>query len=185
MNFDKYQEPNGDIRLAAVKEAVANGWDPKEDDSSALRVAISNNDRPAFDYLLPLSDPAANASIALQCAAHYNRSEMLSDLLPHCDANAKDAAALLVAAKRGNAECFEQLVSMCDPRPRREQISQALQHIEDACYTDRMGFSMVSNDVQRFRDSVNARCEQLSLDETLRQAEPVAVDAPRPMKRRL
>lgn len=184
MDFENYRAPNGDIQLDVVKKHVAEGWDPKENGSEALRVAIQNNDRPAFDYLLPLSDPSADSSLALQCAAHYNRSEMLSDLLPHCDPNAQDGAALLVAAKSGSVECFEKLVRETDPRPRQPQIEGALQNLEGSDYLDQANLKSGAPGVVHLRESVNARCERLTLDENLRQAAPVEV--PRPvMKRRL
>ena len=83
--------------IALVRENAASGeilrlllpsCDPREGESSALRIAAGNDDEETVAQLLPFSEPMARNSEALQHAARYGNAAMVAMLLPLSDADA-------------------------------------------------------------------------------------------------
>ena len=213
MHHSELVNANGKFDIEALKKAVSNGWDPKQDDSIALRAAIAGNDKEAFKALLPMSDATANHSIALQGAVYHDRHDMVHELLPHCQSNddmvhellphcqsnddmvhellphcqSNDdrVLALHVAVKHCKEQSFETLLPQCDPRERQGQILGEMDRINSGDYLDhgRMDAKPMTN---RMQEKLEARCQQVQFQERLRQVQPEGAEAPRQtVKRRL
>jgi hypothetical protein len=66
-------------------ELVADGADPKADNSFALRIATALGYTDIVKFLLPITDPKANDCIALRRAFQYGYSDLVNLLIPHSD----------------------------------------------------------------------------------------------------
>ena len=100
---------------AEMERLIAEGADPKADDSEALRLAARNGHLECVKLLIPHSDPATNDSAALRWAANYGHLECVKLLIPYSDPKADGSAALRRAAEEGHLECVRELIPYSDP----------------------------------------------------------------------
>lgn len=99
--------------LATIDALLAQGADPKEEDSRPLRQAAGAGHAECVRKLLPHSDiPESNALVWASAAGHI---ECVRILIPEGKPSGKGCQALVAAAKNGHAECVKLLIPASFP----------------------------------------------------------------------
>ena len=114
-----------EITAKVVRELLAEGADPKVDDSRALWWAAVRGHADCVELLIPVSDPTAGGSCALHSAAHNGHADCVELLIPVCDPKAGGSYALWCAAVHGHTDCVELLIPVSDPKDFGSALSRA------------------------------------------------------------
>ncbi|TBV69748.1 ankyrin repeat domain-containing protein [Pseudoxanthomonas winnipegensis] len=98
-----------------VARLIADGANPRADDSEALLYAATEGHLECVKLLIPVSDPMADASRALIAAVEHGHQEIAMLLIPHSDCRANGSLALIYAAGSGQLEVVKELLPVSDP----------------------------------------------------------------------
>lgn len=89
-------------------------YDPKANDSYALRLAAEHGQIECVKLLIPVSDPKAKDSEALLMAVRYGYEDIVKLLIPVSDPKANDSMALTWAVRFGYKQCILPLIPVSD-----------------------------------------------------------------------
>lgn len=93
--------------IAEITSLLAQGADPKHNNSAPLLAAAQNGHAECVKLLIPVSNPKARDSLAIRAAAINGDAECMLLLIPFSDL----ASALRLASFRGHLECVRLLIS--------------------------------------------------------------------------
>lgn len=102
--------------FAQCGSLLAQGADPKNQESRALQKAATNGRADCVELLIPLSDPRAANSGSLRWAAARGHVECVKLLIPVSDPKAIDSDALRWAVAHGHVECAKLLLPFSEPK---------------------------------------------------------------------
>lgn len=115
--------------IAEITSLLAQGADPKHNNSAPLSAAAKNGHAECVKALIPISYPGAMASRALYLAASGAHAGCVKLLIPVSDPKARDSLAIRAAATNGATESLRLLIPVSD-LPAALRISASGGHLE-------------------------------------------------------